>query len=140
MIPDESVAYAIAAWDRFDSDVGNDLLKALSGAFAMVVAADGSITAEERDRFIGLLREKQAVFQPVDFGALERALRDLTDALIVDPDDGKRRALEHVGAVKDDPVHRELVFGAARIAAAADGRLLSVEEGAVAEIGRTLGY
>ena len=35
MIPDETVAYAIATWARFNEDVTDVLLRALSGAFAL---------------------------------------------------------------------------------------------------------
>ncbi|MGB5812753.1 MAG: hypothetical protein WBG86_19620, partial [Polyangiales bacterium] len=69
MVPDESVAYAIAAWARFNADVTDDLLRALSGAFALVAAADGELATKEVEGFLSLLRDKQSVFAAIDFDA-----------------------------------------------------------------------
>ena len=37
---DESMAYALATWARFDEAITDDLLRAVCGAFAIVAAAD----------------------------------------------------------------------------------------------------
>lgn len=139
MIPDESVAYAVAAWSRFEERVPDDLLRAVSGAFLLVAASDGEFSRSEADRFLEVLRDKSAVFSGIDFPQLEKTFRDLTDALFADPEDGKRRALECVASARDVPEHAELVAGAAQIAADADGRLEAVEESVIADIRRTLG-
>ena len=139
MIPDESVAYALAAWNRFDEGVSHGLLRAVSGAFVMVAAADGELSRSEADRFLEVLRSKLEVFSAVDFGALEKTFGDLTDAMFADPEDGKRLALECVARVRGVPDHVELVTSAAKIAADADGRLESCEESVIGEIRQVLG-
>lgn len=139
MIPDESVAYAIATWSRFEGQVSNELLRALSGAFALVATADGELHSSEVEGFLELLRGKAEVFSGVDFAELETSFRDLCEAIEVDPEDGKDRALAFVAAAKADSVHRELVRTAAEIAAAADGSLQPAEISIVEQISSTLG-
>lgn len=139
MVPDEHLAYAVAAWARFNSEVSDDLLRALSGAFALVAAADGELATSEVDGFITLLREKESVFSNLDFDALEGNFRELADALIANPDDGRLRALDCVAGVRGDAAKSELVRSAAQIALAADGRVRGPEEAAVREVSRVLG-
>ena len=139
MVPDEHVAYAVAAWARFNAEVSGDLLRALSGAFALVAAADGELATSEVDGFLALLREKESVFPNLDFDALEGSFRELADALIANPDDGRLRCLDCVAGVRGDATQSELVRSAAAIALAADGRVRAPEEAAVAEITRVLG-
>ena len=43
MIRDESVAYALAAWSRFEDSVSDGLLRAVAGAF---VATEDEFVAE----------------------------------------------------------------------------------------------
>ena len=139
MIPEESVAYALAAWNRFDESVSDGLLRAMSGAFVLVAAADGELSRSEADRFLEVLRSKSEVFSALDFGALENTFGDLMDAMFGDPEDGKRLALQSVARVRGVPDHAELVTSAAKIAAEADGRLQSCEESVMGEIRKALG-
>ncbi len=139
MIPDESVAYALAAWHRFDKSVPYGLMHALSGAFVLVAAADGELSRAEADRFLEIVRGQSEVFSGLDFVALERTFGDLADAMFADPEDGKRLALEAVAQVRGQPDHVDLVTSAAKITADADGRLQSCEESVIAEIRQVLG-
>ncbi len=139
MVPDESVAYAIATWARFNANVSDDLLRALSAAFALVAVADGELASSEVDAFVELLRSKADVFCGIDFNELEIAFRDLTDALIADPEDGRPRALDCITRVKGDPGQCELVRSGAAIALAADGRARAPEEAAMQTICIALG-
>lgn len=139
MIPEESVAYALAAWHRFDKSVPYGLLRAVSGAFVLVAAADGELSRAEADRFLEVVRGKSEVFSRLDFGALEKTFGDLADAMLDDPEDGKRLALQCVAQVRDEPDQVELVTSAAKIAADADGRLQSSEESVMEEIRQALG-
>ena len=139
MIPDETVAYAIATWARFNEDVTDVLLRALSGAFALVAASDGELAPSEADGFVDMLRGKTDVFSGLDFAALERTFRELTDALIADPEDGRQRAFDCIRRVAGDPVRSELVRAAAAIAVASDGRVRATEETSVQEISKALG-
>ena len=139
MIPDESVAYALAAWKRFDDSVSDGLLRAVAGAFVLVAAADGELSRAEADRFFGVIRSEESAFAPIDFGALETTFVDLADAMLADPEDGKRLALQCVARVKGVPKHAELVKSAAEIAAAADGRLQSIEELVMQDVRSALG-
>jgi tellurite resistance protein len=139
MIPEESVAYALAAWNRFDEAVSDGLLRAVSGAFVLVAAADGELSRAEAVRFFEVLRSEAGVFSAIDFRQLEKTFGDLADAMFADPEDGKRLALQCVARVKGVPAHAELVKSAAEIAAAADGRLKKVEESVMRDIRRALG-
>jgi tellurite resistance protein len=139
MIPDETVAYAIATWVRFNEDVTDVLLRALSGAFAFVAASDGEIAPSEVDGFVDMLRGKADVFSGLDFEALESTFRELTEALIANPEDGRQRALDCIRRVAGDPVRSELVRSAAAIAVASDGRLRASEETTLQEISTALG-
>jgi tellurite resistance protein len=139
MIPDETVAYAIATWARFNEDVTDVLLRALSGAFALVAASDGELAPSEADGFVDMLRDNAIVFSGLDFQELERSFRELTDALITDPEGGRQRAIECVKRVAGDPVRSELVRSAAAMAVASDGRVRGSEEDSLQEISRALG-
>ena len=139
MVPDESMAYAIATWARFNADVTDDLLRALSAAFALVAAADGEIARSEVDEFVQLLRGKADVFSGIDFNALEVTFRDLTESLVADPEQGRLRACESIACVKGDIYKSELVRSGAAIALAADGRLRAPEEAAMRQICTALG-
>lgn len=139
MIPDESVAYALAAWKRFDDSVSDGLLRAVSGAFVLVAAADGELAREEANRFFEVVRSKAEVFTPIDFDDVEKAFTDLSEAMITNPQDGKRLALECVARVKGVPSHAELVTSAAEIAAAADGRLETIEQSVMHDVRTALG-
>lgn len=139
MIPEESVAYALAAWKRFEDSVSDGLLRAVAGAFVLVAAADGELSRDEADRFIEVLRTEADVFAPIDFAELAKTFGDLSEAMLADPEDGKRFALQCVARVKGVPQHAELVKSAAEIAAAADGRLQSVEESVMQDVRRALG-
>jgi tellurite resistance protein len=139
MIPDETVAYALAAWKRFDDTVTDELLRAVSGAFVLVAACDGELSESEASRFLETLGSKSDVLSPLDFDDLSRTFHDLSDAMISDPDDGRRLALECVARVKTSPHLGELVWGAAKIAASADGRVEFVEEKVMGDIRKALG-
>ena len=139
MIPDESVAYAIAAWKRFDDTVSDGLLRAVSGAFVLVAAADGELSRHEAERFLQVLHSESEVFSSIDFRELEKVFGDLADAMFADPEDGRRLALECVARVKGVPDHAKLVLSAAEIAAAADGRLERVEQSVMVDVRSALG-
>lgn len=139
MFSDESLAYAIAAWSRFDREASDDLLRALSGAFALVAAADGSLAPSEVQGFVSVLRSKAEVFASLDFGLVEPAFRELIDAMMADPNDGRARALAWVSRVKGEPEHCELVRSGATIVAVADGTVREAESVAVRDICVALG-
>lgn len=139
MVPDESMAYAVATWVRFNAVVSDDLLRAVSAAFALVAAADGELANSEVDEFVELLRSKSDVFASMDFDSLELAFRDLTDSLIADPEQGRARACECIARMKGDAKRCELVRSAAAIAVAADGLVRAPEEAAMQNICVALG-
>ena len=65
-------AYAQAAWQRFDSEVDEPLQKAVTGAFVLVAASDGSLAAEEAERF---LESHAGAFAPVSLASTFQPLR-----------------------------------------------------------------
>jgi tellurite resistance protein len=129
---------AAAIWERFDAEVGDDLLRAVSGAFAFIACADAELADEEVERFLALVRE-QPSFAALDSHGLEARFRELASAFAADFADGEQRATEAVARVKDDPTSRELVLRAAQIAVVADSRLKAVEEAALGRICGALG-
>lgn len=133
---DEVEAAAVAAWGRFESEVGDELLHAVAGAFALVACADGEVAESEIERFVALAR--QDAFRRLDLERLEPAFRDLTEAMLSDFAEGKRLALEAVATVKGDSSAAELTVSAAQIAIVADHRLRASEESVLAEICRAL--
>lgn len=132
----EVEAAAVAAWDRFESEVRDELLHAVAGAFALVACADGEVAEAEVERFVALTH--QDAFRRLELARLEPAFRDLTKAMLADFAEGKRLALEAVSAVKDDASAAELTVSAAQIAIVADHRLKASEEAVLAEICQAL--
>jgi tellurite resistance protein len=139
MFRDESMAYAIATWARFDASVSGDLLRALSGAFALVAAADGELARSEATAFVEMLRGKADVLSGIDFDALETSFRDLTESLIADPEGGRLHALDCIAQVKGNREQCALVRSGAEIAIAADGQVRAQEEAALRQICEALG-
>ena len=133
------IAYAHASWARFDEEVSDELLRAVCGAFALVSAADGSVSPSEVERFSEVLADTSARFPSMDFAKIDGLFRQLGQAILSDPEGGRQRVLRLVAAVRDDPQHRDLVRSAALIAIEADGRTLDSEEAVLAEIAEALG-
>jgi len=135
----DGMAYATATWARFDEEVSDDLLRAVCGAFALVSAADGSVSQSEVDRFSGVLADSADRFPKLDATKLDGLFRQLCQALLSDPDDGRKHLLREVAGVRDDVRKRDLVRAAAFIAIEADGRTLASEELVLGEISAALG-
>ena len=136
---DESTAYALATWTRFDEAITDDLLRAVCGAFAIVAAADGEVAEPEVAGFLDTIRERFEAFPQLDLVLVERLFRDLTMALLTDPEGGRRHVLAEIGRVKDLPRERELVYSAAQIAILADPRVEGREQKVIEEICAALG-
>ena len=96
---EEEAAYALASWGRFDAAVSDELLRAVTSAFALVAVADGDLAKSEIDRFVGLLKERSDVLEPLDIDQVERRFRDICGALLTNPPVGRRRALAYIAAV-----------------------------------------
>jgi len=136
---DESTAYALATWARFDEAITDDLLRAVCGAFAIVAAADGDVAETEIAGFLDTIREKSAAFPQLDLTLVERLFRDLTMALVTDPEGGRQHVLTEISRMKDLPKERELVRSAAQIAISADHRIEGREQKVMEEICTALG-
>lgn len=116
--------------------VDDGLLGGLAAAFALVATADARVADAEVERFLDLVRSEPALGN-VDVAALEPRFRELAQALLDDPREGRRRALALVAATK--PEHAPLVVAAAQMAVVADAHLVTVEEVALAEVCQALG-
>lgn len=136
---DETMAYALLSWERFDEAVTDELLRAVCGAFAIVATADGDVVEEEMNRFLEVLQDQAEVFPQLDMESVERLFRDLCNAILTDPEGGRQHALSEIAQVKGQPTHQELVRSAAQIAVLADQRVQRNEELSVAEICTALG-
>ena len=136
---EENAAYALASWAHFNNTVFNELPRGVTGAFALVAAADGNLAQSEVDRFMQLMHERAEIFAVLDFDEVESSFRDICGALISDPEQGKQKALECIATVKYHEIYRELVRSAAEIAMFADDRERAAEQEVLGEICGALG-
>jgi tellurite resistance protein len=134
------IGYALATWARFDDEIPDDLLKAVCGAFALVSAADGNVAESEIERFARVLVDSADRFPRLDPQKIDGLFRQLGQALLSDPEEGRRRVLLEVAGVADDERKRDLVRAAAFIAIEADGRTLESEQVVLREIAAALGF
>ncbi len=129
---------AVAAWERFDREVSDELLRAVSGAFAIVACADGRLEESEIGAFIDMVRDTRS-FRSVDLEALEAQFRSIGKAILEDFQDGRQHALQEVALLAEgDPDETALVVSAAQIAIVSNGRLDEAEEAILGEICRIL--
>ena len=136
---EESMAYALATWARFDEAVTDDLLRAVCAAFVIVATADGIVSDSEITHFLDVIRDRADAFPHLDLEAVERQFRDLSMAVLTDPEGGRRHALAEIALVKEQPRQRDLVQSAAQIAIMADRRVERSEEAVMGEICKALG-
>lgn len=125
---EEEASYALASWQRFDSEVTDELARAITSAFVLVAVADGDLAQSEIDRFNLLIKERASLLDPDNIDRFDQLFRDIGGAIMSDPVAGRRHALELVAAIKADASHCELVRSAAEIAIAADHRELASEQ------------
>ena len=131
---EERAAYALASWQRFDSEVTDDLARAITSAFVLVAVADGDLAQSEIDRFILLMLERENLLRTLGIDQFDLLFRDIGAAIMSDPIAGRARALDLIAAVKADTTHCELVRAAAEIAIFADNRELESEKEVMAQI------
>ncbi len=129
---------AVKAWSELEGDITDELLRAISGAFAMVACADGSLEKSEIDEFLAYVRGIES-FSDVDMSALERHFREFGEALIDDYDGGRKLALDAIAAMRGDEEKRQRVVRAAQIALVADEDVKEVEEMVLGMICEALG-
>jgi len=118
----EDQRYALMSWKRYDDKVSDELLRAVTSAFALIAVADGDLARSEVDQFMQTLKEQAESFPSLDMASVAPVFRDVCGALFADPEAGRKHALQDVAAVVGDSVHVNLVDSAAKIAVAADGR------------------
>ncbi|ACY14816.1 tellurite resistance TerB family protein [Haliangium ochraceum] len=132
-------AEAIATWKRFDESISNDVLRAVSGAFALVACADGRFSESEIEAFLSMIKDTRA-FEAEDLDVLEEQFRSLGRSILADFDEGRRLAMAELAVLeRGDREQTALVVSAAQIAMVADGRLDDVEEMVLAQICEALG-
>ncbi len=123
-------------WERFDDEVSDGLLRALAAAFALVATADVEIAEAEVQRFLQMVRS-DSTFQRVSADVLEPHFRELTRAMLDNPQRERDRALALIR--ETSPQHAELIVAAAQMAIVADEHLMNVEELALREICEAVG-
>jgi tellurite resistance protein len=126
------------AWERFGAVVPDEVQRAIAGAFAAVVCADGQLDEAELERFAQLLRD-DATFPGVDPDRAAAAFGDLARAILADYADGYARALDAVTLAAVVPGAPEAIVRAAQVAVVADQRLAASEEAVLGRICRALG-
>ncbi len=134
MTIDESAAYAILSWQRFNKEISDDLARAVVSAFALVAVADGDLADSEIDSFVALLQERKEILAALNFERYEPLFRDICGALLSDPIPGQQKALQLISGIGSDAEGCELVLSAARIALIADNREQESETRVIAMI------
>lgn len=130
---------AVATWERFDEEVPDDVLRAVSGAFALVACSDGSLDESEIEAFLEMIRDTRA-FRDVHLGTLEAQFRRLGRAILDDFEEGRRHALREIGLLaRGDASQTALVVSAAQIAVVSNGDLAEAEEATLRQICEALG-
>jgi tellurite resistance protein len=130
---------ALATWERFDEEVPDDVLRAVSGAFALVACADGNLEEAEIETFLDMVREARA-FDNVNLATLEAQFRHLGRAILDDFEEGRRHALQEIALLKKgDPKQTALVVSAAQIAIVSNGQLADAEELVLQQICEAMG-
>ena len=135
---EKETAYAIASWQRFNSEITDNVTRAITSAFVLVAVADGDLGDTEIDRFIFLIRDQESVLAPLNLDRIEALFRDIGGAILSDPIAGRRQALEFIATVKTNSTHCELVRSAAEIAILADNRELASEQEVMEQICKAL--
>lgn len=130
----EAETYALMSWQRFDEEITDELLRAVTSAFALIAVADGDLARAEDDQFMSMLQDKAEVFAPLNLQTVDALFRDICGAILSDPAAGHAHALKEIAAVQQTPRHAELVRAAAEIAMAADHRLAVAETKVMSEI------
>lgn len=126
-------------WETFDEAVPDELLRAVTGAFALAACADGSLDESEVAAFLDLIKDTRG-FRSVDLGALEAQFRGLGRTILEDYEDGRRHALQEIALLqKGNPRHTALVVSAAQIAIVSNGELAEAEELILGQICEALG-
>ena len=136
---EEEVAYAIASWHRFDSQVSDDLARAVISAFILVAVADGDLAQAEIDKFILMIGAQEDLVAPLGIDRIRLLFRDIGSAIMSDPVAGREHALELIAAVKSNANYCELVLSAAEIAVVADNRELASEQAVIKVICNAMG-
>ena len=139
MSHEEEVAYAIASWHRFDSQVSDDLARAVISAFIVVAVADGDLAQSEIDKFIQMIGAQEDLVAPIGIDRIRLLFRDIGSAIMSDPIAGREHALELIAAVKSNTNYCELVRSAAEIAVVADNRELASEQAVMKVICNAMG-
>lgn len=128
MSHEEEAAYAIASWQRFDSQVTDELARAVISAFILVAVADGDLAQSEIDNFILMIGAQEELVAPIGLDRARLLFRDIGSAIMSDPGAGREHALELIAAVKGNVNYCELVRATAEIAVIADNRKLASEQ------------
>ena len=135
---DKTQAAAISAWSRFDSEVKDPTLRAVSAAFGLIACADGDLDSAEVKHYVSVA-QGDARFQALDAPSLETALRSLAEALTTDVDAGRERALELVRACRGDDAASGILLLTASIALEADDKVTRTEVAAMRSVCEALG-
>lgn len=135
---DESQAYSLAAWHRFDQELTDTLLRAVASSFALIACADGDLAASEIDGLVKTVISSERL-PKVEPARLEALFRDLCQAMLTNVEEGRVRALSALKPLAGEPQQAQLVAEAAHFAVHADGRIREPEQAALRLVCEALG-
>ncbi|MCA9578236.1 MAG: TerB family tellurite resistance protein [Polyangiales bacterium] len=135
---DKSQAVAIAAFNRFDEDVSDPVLRAVSAAYCLIACADGQLEDSELAEYVRVA-QGDARFERLDKSKLEHALRSFGEALQTDVAAGRARALAMAAEAASDEATCDLVLQAAKLAMQANDKVSKSEVDALRSLCTALG-
>lgn len=118
---------------RAERQHSRDFLAATMAASALVATADGDVSFSERMRLDQILEQLQR-FGAFDVHTAIDRFNDVADDLRDHGDKGRRRTLEAIGKMDEDPDMARLLVRIACALSLADGRWSDSEQNVVAEI------
>ena len=124
--------------DDFARFKNKDVLDATIGACVIVAAADGEITAPEKQKLQGLV-QNSALTKVYGVDQVIKTFKEHSDRFDFDADVGRSEALRIIGKQRGNPeIARSIVRGAVVIAKS-DGSFDASEKAAIGVICRELG-
>ena len=133
---------ATAAREKLSSEVAKyknaDFRDAIVAGCALVAAADGDISAEEKQKMIGYMQssDELKVFKMTD---VMKSFNDVIGKFEFDKGIGQGEALKQIGKLKPKPEQAQLVVRVCCAIGAADGEFDEQERAAVRMICTELG-
>lgn len=130
------------AREKLTQEIGKfrnrDFMEACVAGCALVAAADGNVSSEEKQKMVGFMRNSDEL-KVFDIEEVIAVFNKVVANFEFDPIIGKAEALKRVAVIKSKPDAARLMVRVCCAIGAADGNFDDNEKAMVAEICRELG-